>query len=134
MQKQRESPVDPVGPDQFEEDCWYYDKDVDELYVVRESTIQHEADEGFVGEMTIEPLDGGLATHDAEQVAEWTRDERVFGVPQRVAMEPEQIVLEYARQQIREDARVIGMAHDYDGVDGVEEVRHLVLALNQLDV
>jgi len=134
MQTQRARPVDPIGPDQFEEDCWYYDTAVDELYTVRESTIQYDEDEGFVGEMTIEPLDGGLATYEVSEVAEWTKNERVFGVPQRVAMDPERIVLEYARQQIREDARVIGMGHAYNGVDGVDEVRHLVLALNQLDV
>jgi hypothetical protein len=45
----------------------------------------------------------------------------------------EGIVREYAVEQIHEDIGVLGKSHDYDGIEGVETVRDLSLALDQLD-
>jgi hypothetical protein len=116
------------------EDAWYYDRERRELFKVRENRITFDPEHTrFEGTLTIETPDGGVDTYQAGDVEGWSFVQDFFPVPERVIEDPEGIVREYAVEQIHEDIGVLGKSHDYNGIEGVETVRDLSLALDQLD-
>ncbi|MFT4920836.1 MAG: hypothetical protein ACI8XM_000027 [Haloarculaceae archaeon] len=119
----------------LEEGAWYYDRDRRELFTVRENRIRFDPENTrFVGTLTTEASDGGVSTYQAGDVESWSFVHDIFPVPERVIEDPEGIVREYAVEQIHEDIGVLGKSHEYTGIEGVETVRDLSLALDQLDV
>jgi hypothetical protein len=118
----------------LKEGAWYYDRERRELFTVRENCIRFDSETTrFAGTVTIEARDGGVSTYQAGDVEGWSFVHDIFPVSERVIEEPEEIVREYAVEQIYEDIGVLGKSHEYTGIVGVETVRDLSLALDQLD-
>jgi hypothetical protein len=118
----------------LEEGAWYYDRERRELFEVQENRIRFAPETTrFVGTLTTEAPDGGVSTYQAQDVEGWSFAQDIFPVPERVIEDPEGIVREYAVEQIYEDIGVLGKSHEYTGIEGVETVRDLSLALDQLD-
>lgn len=118
----------------LEAGAWYYDRERRELFTLRENRIRFDPEQTrFVGTVTIEARDGGVSTYQAQDVEGWSFVQDIFPVPERVIEDPEGIIREYAVEQIYEDIGVLGKSHEYTGIEGVETVRDLWLALDQLD-
>jgi hypothetical protein len=116
------------------EGAWYYDRERRELFHVRENRVTFDPENTrFVGTVTIEARDGGVSTYQVQDVEGWSFAQDIFPVPERVIKDPEGIVREYAVEQIYEDISVLGKSHEYTDIEGVETVRDLSLALDQLD-
>jgi hypothetical protein len=118
----------------LEEGAWYYDRERRELFTVRENHIRFDPENTrFVGTVTIEARDGEVSTYQPHYVEGWSFVQDLFPVSERVIEDPEEIVREYAVEQIYEDIGVLGKSHEYIDIVGVETVRDLSLALDQLD-
>jgi hypothetical protein len=118
----------------LEEDAWYYDRERRELFKVRENRIRFDPEQTrFGGTLTVEASDGGVSTYQARDVEGWSFVQDIFPVPERVIDDPDGIVREYAVEQIHEDVGILGKSHEYSGIEGVQTVRDLWLALDELD-